>query len=249
MAAASAVDEGDKAGDEDAMDLPDEARTLWDAATALNQQWRAMQPVARGGRTVSCVGDQPGLVLPPLLFMTDPLRTPEPWTTAAALPAGACVVFRHFGARDAAATAERLRETTRRAGVLLLIGRDADLAERVGADGVHLPERDLGRAPDLRRQWPDWLLTGACHGEPNETDGLDALVMSPVFPAGGASAVKTPMGMEAFAARVEKSPLPVYALGGITAGNVGQLAASGACGIAGVAAIREAFAASTPKRD
>ena len=231
------------------MDLPDEARTLWDAATALNQQWRAKQPVARGGRTVSRIGDQPGLVLPPLLFMTDPQRTPEPWTTAAALPARACVVFRHFGSSDAAATAERLRDVTRRAGVILLIGQDADLAERVGADGVHLPERDLGRAPDLRRHWPHWLLTGACHGEPNETDGLDALVMSPVFPAGGASAARAPLGVEAFTARVGKSPLPVYALGGITAANVIQVAASGACGIAGVAAFRDAFTASTQKRD
>ena len=236
MAAASAVDGGGEAGDEEAMDLPDEARTLWDAATALNQRWRASQPVARGGPTVS---------LPPLLFMTDPQRTPEPWTAAAALPAGACVVFRHFGASDAAATAERLREATRRAGVRLLIGQDADLAERVGADGVHLAERDLSRAQDLRRRWPAWLLTGACLGEPSETDGLDALVMSPVFPAGGTSAIKPPLGVEAFTARVGKSPLPIYALGGITAANVGQLAASGACGIAGVAAISEAFAAST----
>ncbi len=236
----STVDGGDEAGDEEAMDLPDKARTLWDAATALNQRWRDAQPVARGGAAVSRIGR-----LPPLLFMTDPQRTPAPWVTAAALPAGACVVFRHFGASDAAATADRLREVTRQAGVQLLIGQDADLAERVGADGVHLAERDLSRAQDLRRRWPAWLLTGACHGEASETAGLDALVMSPVFPAGGASAIKPPLGVEAFTARVGKSPLPVYALGGITAANVGQLAASGACGIAGVAAISEAFAAST----
>ena len=171
--------------------------------------------------------------------MTDPERTPRPWSVADALPAGSCVVFRHFGANDAAETAERLR------AVLLLIGQDADLADRVGADGVHLAERDLGRAADLRRQAPDWLLTGAMHGEVAAVDGLDALVMSPVFAAGGASAVRAPLGVETFAARVERAPLPVYALGGITAANVGQLAASGACGIAGVAAIREAFMAST----
>jgi len=247
MAAASAVDEGGEAGDEDAMDLPDKARTLWDAATALNQRWRDAQAVARGGATVSRIGD-----LPALLFMTDPQRTPEPWITAAALPAGACVVFRHFGASDAAAMAERLRAATRQAGVRLLIGQDAELAAQVGADGVHLAERDLIRAQDLRRRWPNWLLTGASHvagasheqGVPGATDGLDALVMSPVFPAGGASAIKAPLGLEAFGQAVRRAPLPVYALGGINAGNVGQLAASGACGIAGVAAIREAFAAS-----
>ena len=240
MAAASAVDEGGEAGDEEAMDLPDKARTLWDAATALNQRWRTTQPVARGGPTVSRIGD-----LPALLFMTDPQRTPEPWITAAALPAGACVVFRHFGASDAAATAERLRAATRQAGVRLLIGQDAELAAQVGADGVHLPERDLGRAADLRRQAPGWLLTGAVHGEAVDVDGLDAVVMSPVFNAGGSSAMRTPLGVEAFTARVGRASLPVYALGGITAANVRQLKSSGACGIAGVAAISEAFVAST----
>ena len=47
--------------------------------------WREAQGLARAAAAVSprAVG------LPPLLFFTDPQRTPQPWRTAAALPAGA----------------------------------------------------------------------------------------------------------------------------------------------------------------
>ncbi len=127
--------------------------------------------------------------------------------------------------------------------VLLLIGLDADLADRVGADGVHLPERALASAPALRERRPDWLLTGAVHapGSMHAAQDLHALVLSPVFAAGGASSARPALGIEAFAAAVVGAPCPVYALGGIGPDNVGLLADSGACGIAGVEALRRAF--------
>ncbi|WP_392354660.1 thiamine phosphate synthase [Brevundimonas sp. LF-1] len=99
----------------------------------------------------------------PLLFFTDPARTPRPWETAARLPAGAGVVFRHFGAADRLETGRRLREATHRAGVQLLVGLDVELAEQIEADGVHLPERALSAAWSLSGRRPDWLLTGAAH--------------------------------------------------------------------------------------
>jgi len=212
------------------MTLPDgysdEARALWDAALALN----------RAAGAVS---------LPPLLFFTDPERTPRPWETAARLPAGAGVVFRAFGRPEALETGLRLREATRKAGVRLLVGLDADLAERIAADGVHLPERAADRAGALRRDRPGWLLTAAWHGEAPAPTGLDALILSPVFPAGGASADKASLGVAAFARLATDASTPVYALGGIDAANVMRLAGSGACGVAGVAAIRQAFAIRT----
>ncbi|HEY0926902.1 MAG TPA: thiamine phosphate synthase, partial [Brevundimonas sp.] len=53
----------------------DDARILWDAALALNRAATAVSPGAAS--------------LPPLLFFTDPERTPRPWETAARQPAGA----------------------------------------------------------------------------------------------------------------------------------------------------------------
>ncbi len=127
-----------------------------------------------------------GKALPNLLFFTDPDRTPDPEGVAERLPNGAAVVFRAFGAPDAAARGSRLREITRRRGLTLLVGADAELALAIGADGVHLPERLAGQASALRAAHPDWLITMAAHGEAaaraGVSIGVDALVVSPIFP-------------------------------------------------------------------
>ncbi|MNE38981.1 Thiamine-phosphate synthase [compost metagenome] len=213
------------------MTLSEDARTLWETATALARAAAAVSP--------------PRKALPPLLFFTDPARTPRPWETAARLPAGAGVVFRHFGAADALETGLRLRAATKTSGVRLLVGLDADLAERIEADGVHLPERALSAAYALSGRRPDWLLTGAAHSSEmaERARDLDALVASPVFPAGGASANKPALGIDGFRALAALAPCPVYALGGVSAAKAADLLGTGACGIAGVDAVQAAFLA------
>ena len=210
-----------------------EADILWEVACVL----------ARDAADVSRAQGRAAPNLPPLLFFTDPRRTPRPWETAARLPPGSGVVFRSFGAGDAPETARRLREATRRGGSLLLIGLDADLAEAVEADGVHLPERALDRAPALAAAHPGWRITGAVHSAEALAlaGGLDAAVLSPVFMAGGASAGRPVLGVEGFGGLVREAKRPVYALGGIDGGNARDLIGSGACGLAGVSAIQAAF--------
>ena len=209
-----------------------DAEILWEVASVL----------ARDAANVSRAKGQAGPNLPPLLFFTDPDRTPRPWETAARLPVGSGVVFRHFGRPDALETARRLREATRSRDGLLLIGLDAELAERVGADGVHLPERALEGAGALATARPDWRITGAAHSRSSVgTGGLDAVVVSPVFQAGGASSDRPALGQARFRDRVAAASCPVYALGGIDGGNAQSLIGSGACGLAGVAAIQAAF--------
>ena len=209
-----------------------DAEILWEAASVL----------ARDAAKVSRTRGRMGPNLPPLLFFTDPERTLRPWETAARLPVGAGVVFRHFGHANARETALRLREATRSRDGLLLIGLDADLADAIGADGVHLPERALDQAAALAAARPDWRITGAAHSRVAlATAGLDALVVSPVFPAGGASASRPALGLAVLQAWVEAAPCPVYALGGIDGGNANSLNGSGVCGLAGVSAIQAAF--------
>ncbi len=210
-----------------------EAETLWDVASLL----------ARDAANVSRAPGRGGLRLPPLLFFTDPVRTPRPWETAARLPAGSGVVFRSFGAAEARETGLRLREATRRREGLLLVGLDPELAQAVEADGIHLPERALGQAPALAAARPDWRITGAVHsGEAlADVDSLDAAVLSPVFPAGGSSAARPPLGVRAFAMLARRAVVPLYALGGISGDNARGLIGSGACGLAGVGSIQAAF--------
>ena len=210
-----------------------DAEILWDVARVL----------AQDAADVSRRAGKPPVDLPPLLFFTDPGRTPRPWETAARLPAGSGVVFRAFGAIDARETALRLREATARRGVRLLVGLDAELAETDGADGVHLPERALDQAPALAAARPDWRITGAAHSPEtlSRATGLQAAVLSPVFTAGGASSAKPALGLTAFREATRGAVVPVYALGGIDAANARALIGSGACGVAAVSAIRAAF--------
>lgn len=210
-----------------------DADILWDTAAQL----------ARDTVRKARAADRPSPALPPLLFFTDPERTPRPWETAARLPVGAGVVFRHFGVTDALETALRLREATRRRDGLLLIGLDADLAEAVEADGVHLPQRALGLTADLAARRPGWRLTGAVHDTlaMQAAAGLDAVVVSPVFPAGGRSSEKAALGIEGLKHLIATARCPVYGLGGIDAGNAARLIGSGLCGLAGVAGVQSAF--------
>ena len=229
--AATALDGGTGSGEETVMNRAD-ADILWETASVL----------ARDAAKVSGAAEPAGVILPPLLFFTDPDRTPRPWETAERLPRGAGVVFRHFGQGDAREIGLRLRDVTRARGVRLLIGLDAELAAAVDADGVHLPERALDQAEAIRTARPDWLITGAAHsGTALTARGLDALIVSPVFPAGGASAGRPALGVKAFGARAAAASCPVYALGGIDGDNARKLIGSGACGIAGVSSIQSAF--------
>jgi len=228
---ATALDGGTGSGEEDVMNRVD-AEILWEAANVL----------ARDAAKVSLARGQAAPTLPPLLFFTDPDRTPKPWETAARLPVGAGVVFRHFGRADARETALRLREATRDRGGLLLIGLDAELAEAVGADGVHLPERALDQAASIAAARPDWRITGAAHSRMVlGTPGLHAAIVSPAFRAGGASSSTVPLGLRSLREWIGTAPCPVYALGGIDSDTARSLIGSGASGIAGVAGVQAAF--------
>lgn len=181
--------------------------------------------------------------LPRLLFVTDPLRTPDPEAVAAALPARSGVIYRAFGADDALPRARRLRAIAAERGLILLIGADESLAEACGADGVHLPEAMVAKAGTLRAAHPTWILTAAAHSLTAATRaaaaGCDAALVSTVFVSNSPSA-GAPIGAEAFASLVRAAPLPVYALGGVNAQTARRLTASGAQGFAIVEGLAEA---------
>lgn len=201
--------------------------------------WATAQALARAADAVR--GGGPSRV-PPLLFFTDPERTPRPWEIVARMPAGSGVVYRGFGAAGAVEAAQRLRAVTRARGMTLLIGADPSLADRVEADGLHLPERMLTAAYSLSGRRPGWILTGAAHSieAAKGARDLDAVVLSPIFQAGGASAVKPALGIEALE-RAASGSTRVVALGGVTADTAVGLTHTGAYGLAAIDEIVRAF--------
>jgi thiamine-phosphate pyrophosphorylase len=175
--------------------------------------------------------------IPSLYFFTDPERTSDPVAIARRLPRGAAVVYRHFGAPDRARIARRLAAICRLRGLYLLIGADAELAERCGAHGVHWPERML---PATRGDFR--LVTGAAHNAAALAKvglaGLDACVLSPVLPTSSASA-HPPLGIFCASRLARASAIPVIALGGVNTETARKLIGRGFAGIAAV----DAFAA------
>lgn len=172
-----------------------------------------------------------------LVFVTDPLRTPDPLAVIARLPRGSAVIYRAFGDPDALKIARALRTATRRRGVRLLIGADERLARASDADGLHLPERLVHRLPRLRARRPRWIITASAHSarvlRAADAAGADALLLSPVFASRSQSAGQ-PLGPLRFAALVHQVEAPVLALGGVTPRTAPRLLGSGAAGIAGV---------------
>ena len=169
-------------------------------------------------------------------MFTDPVRTPDPEALARALPDEAALVYRSFGAPEAEAIARRLQAIVALRGGLLLIGADADLATRVGADGVHLPQRLAGTAQGMKGRFR--LVTAAAHSlRAARVAGPDAVVVSAVFPSDSPSAAP-PMGPVRFAALARAAGRPVYALGGVTNETARRLRSTGAAGLAGIEAFR-----------
>lgn len=172
-----------------------------------------------------------------VFFVTDPERTPDPVRIAETLPRGCGMIFRGFGRPEAAATALALAKMARRRGLVLLIGQDEALAARVGAAGVHLPERDLGRASSIRQRHPGWLITGAIHSARALAfagrAGLDAVLLSTAFDSRSPSA-RPPLGPIRLALLVRGAGVPVIALGGVNGRTAKRLAGTGVSGFAAV---------------
>ena len=177
-----------------------------------------------------------GSALPALVLMTDDARLADPLPVARALPAGSAVILRHYRVPERAMLARRLAAVARRRGLVLLVGEDPALARSVGAHGVHLPERAIGRAGAVRWQ-QDWLITAAAHSHAAlrlaAAAGADAALLSPVFATASHPDARA-LGPHRFAALARHSPIPVYALGGIDRTRAQLLQGTGAVGIAGI---------------
>ena len=135
--------------------------------------------------------------------------------------------------------AARVVKLAQAAGARVLINTDAELARRVGADGVHLTASQLARAD--RRPGLD-LVGASCHDAEELARagelGADFAVLGPVRPTPshpGAAGI----GWDAFAALLRDNPLPVYALGGL---SLQDLDMAYGCGAHGISMMRGAWA-------
>lgn len=128
--------------------------------------------------------------------------------------------------------------------VTCIINDRLDLALAAGADGTHLGADDLPVAAARRIVGPDHLI-GATARDPDQARalvaaGADYLGVGPAFSSTSKVGLPAPLGPSGIAAVCTAVPVPVIAIGGVTASRVGQLLAAGAHGVAVVAAISAA---------
>ena len=161
--------------------------------------------------------------------------------TRAAIAGGAdCIQLREKDAEGAELleTARSLRSVTRAARVHFIVNDRPDIALLSGADGVHLGQTDLP-VREVRRLAGRSLLVGISTSNVEQArhaarEGADYCGIGPMF----ATTTKDkptlagPAAVSAYLADPGASRLPHLAIGGITPGNVSQLATSGARGIA-----------------
>jgi thiamine-phosphate pyrophosphorylase len=164
----------------------------------------------------------------PLVLMTDDRKAD--WARAArALPRGSIVIVRARDTVRRRALAEDLYGSAR-----LLIADDPGLAEEIDAAGLHLPEARMGEAGHWRARHPDWIISSSAHSLRSLMGAhhLDAVFLSPVFATTSHKDAKALAPARA-AMIAAHTPVPVYALGGVTTRNATLLAPS----FSGIAAI------------
>jgi thiamine-phosphate pyrophosphorylase len=136
-----------------------------------------------------------------------------------------------------------LRDLTRRYGALLIADDAPRLAAEIGADGVHLGARDATVAEARALLGPDAIVGVSGYDEEERVAAIDPSVvdyagLSSPYPS--LSKEKRTPPPERFAALVRFSPVPVYAIGGLTPERTPALMAAGCHGVAAIAALYSA---------
>lgn len=128
-----------------------------------------------------------------------------------------------------------------RAGALLILNDRADVARLIGC-GVHLGQDDLPPAAARALLGPDAVIGFSTHN----LDQLDAaaregtadyLAFGPVFATRSKANPDPVQGLDALRAARARCPLPLVAIGGITAETIPAVRAAGADAVAVIGAI------------
>ena len=119
----------------------------------------------------------------------------------------------------------------------VLVNDRFDIALRANAAGVHL-RSDSFPATRVRAAAPQGFLIGrsvhdAAEAAAAET-GCDYLIFGTVFPSTSKPATHQASGLSALRAACAAAHIPVLAIGGISIGNVSDVAAAGASGVAAI---------------
>jgi thiamine-phosphate diphosphorylase len=141
---------------------------------------------------------------------------------------------------DAASLMSLARRAVGVAGAPVYVNRRADVAVAAGAVGVHLPADGLP-VGDVASRWPGLRRGRSTHSRQEamaaEAAGAHFITCGPVFDTPSKRPFGPPLGLRVLRETAEAVRVPVIAIGGIHAGNVGQVAALPIAGVAMISAV------------
>lgn len=185
---------------------------------------------------------------PPLLLITDRKQAarPLPEILEAAFAAGcrwASLREKDLPAAEQIAMAQKLLPLARRYNARLTLHGKAAIAKTAGTDGVHLSAG--GDAAAARALLGPHAVIGISIHTVEEAAELDAAILDyaiagPVFPTTSKPGFGPVLGEKGFAAIIRAAPIPVLAIGGISAISAARMTALGAAGVAVMGAIMRA---------
>ncbi len=130
----------------------------------------------------------------------------------------------------------KIREMTRKAGVVFIVNDYVDIALLVGAEGVHIGQDDL--PPEkVRELVGKEMIIGLSTHSPAQAEaavksGVDYIGVGPIFATKTKKDVCAPVGLEYLEYVAQNISLPFVAIGGIKESNIAEVRGKGAACIA-----------------
>ena len=190
------------------------------------------------------------------MVITDPvlLKGRDPVAVCrAAVEGGATMIQVRWKDGAPADVLELTRALVAALPVPVLVNDRVDIALVAGAAGAHLGWDDVPLEA-VRRYAPPGFLLGISVGRPDEAErapaSADYWSVGPCFATPTKPDAGSALGPDGFAALARLAPegMPVIGIGGITAGNAGEIIRAGAAGVAVIGAVLSAPAPETAAR-
>jgi thiamine-phosphate pyrophosphorylase len=139
--------------------------------------------------------------------------------------------------------AQQLKDLCSEHGVLFIVNDYLDIALAIGADGLHLGQKDLP-IKEARKLLPIDMILGYSvntldQAKAAESDGADYIAVGSIYPTSSKEGARV-VGLERLRQIRQAVSLPLVAIGGISKDNVAEVAAAGADAVAVISAVLQA---------
>ena len=169
------------------------------------------------------------------------------WVLERALEGGVRAVQlreKDLGGRELFILAEKTKRLCERYQANLFVNDRVDVALGVDADGVHLGGDSMPVRAARELLGAEKLIGVSTHSineaSEAEREKADFILFGPVYFTASKAAYGEPQGLGRLKKVVEKISLPVYAIGGVKAGNIAEVKETGVRGIALISAVLSA---------